>query len=322
MIPSFDIPPIEEPKDCLETALARGAKRSRAVKKPQERRLKALVGETERIKEVRSSLVASLQRLHDSFPSFDRLSEFTRRVFALDLDPGRVKQALGALGGSIRTIETLTRDHLARIRRARTEAEIVTVRTAYLGRVASVVRKLADPLALLSQARGVFRSLPTIDDEQFTVAITGFPNVGKSTLLARLTPAKPEIKPYAFTTTGLNVGSFDYRCNRIQVVDTPGTLDRANQNQVERKASVALRYLARCVVAVIDPTEASYPLAQQRALLAKVKELDKPVIVYLSKTDVADESVVRNLMLEFPDACTSADGVKKRILRFWKEEFA
>lgn len=322
MIPSFQIPPVDEPKTLLDTALSRGAKRTRAIKKPTEQRLKVLVGELERLKEIRASLVGSLQHIHDGFPSFDQLSEFTRQVFALDLDPGRVKQALGALAGSIRTIDALARDHAARMRTCRTEAEIVKVRSACLGRLASVMKKLAGPLAILSQARGIFREMPTVDDELFTVAIAGFPNVGKSTLLAKLTPAKPEIKPYAFTTKGLNVGAFEYRYNKIQVIDTPGTLDRAMPNPIEKKADMTLRYLARCVVYVFDPTEGGYTLAKQRTLYEKTKELDKPLIVYISKTDIADETVVRNLQREFPQACTDAAEVRAAIIDAFKKEFA
>ncbi len=181
-------------------------------------------------------------------------------------------------------------------------------------------KRLGEPLAILKHGRDVFRDLPTVDDELFTVAIAGFPNVGKSTLLSKLTPAKPEIKPYAFTTKGLNAGSFEYRYNRIQVIDTPGTLDRENPNSIEVKAELTLRYLAKCIVYVFDPTEMTYPVEQQRALYKKTLDLDKPVLIYISKTDIAKEDAVAAIKKEFPDALTQPDAVKKGITAAFRED--
>lgn len=320
MIPNFNIPQIDTPAVILDNALARGAKRGRMVKKPKETHMKVMVGELERLKEIRSALVTVLTRLHDSFPSFDHLSEFTRAVFALDLDPGRVKRALAAISGTVGTIETLTREHTTRMRASHTTEAIVAVRSAYIGRISSVAKRLGEPLAILKHGRDVFRDLPTVDDELFTVAIAGFPNVGKSTLLSKLTPAKPEIKPYAFTTKGLNAGSFEYRYNRIQVIDTPGTLDRENPNSIEVKAELTLRYLAKCIVYVFDPTEMTYPIEQQRALYKKTLDLDKPVLVYISKTDIAKEDAIAAIKKEFPDALTQPDAVKKGITAAFRED--
>ena len=45
------------------------------------------------------------------------------------------------------------------------------------------------------------KDYPTIKTSLFTVAICGFPNVGKTTLLSKMTPSEPEISNYSFTTT-------------------------------------------------------------------------------------------------------------------------
>lgn len=50
-----------------------------------------------------------------------------------------------------------------------------------------------------------------------TLILCGFPNVGKSSLMNKLTRADVEVQPYAFTTKALYVGHFDYRYLRWQV---------------------------------------------------------------------------------------------------------
>ena len=68
--------------------------------------------------------------------------------------------------------------------------------------------------------------MPTVDFDAFTVVIAGFPNVGKSTVLRRLTGAKPKVAEYPFTTKGIQIGYLETKWNKIQVIDTPGLLDR------------------------------------------------------------------------------------------------
>lgn len=50
-----------------------------------------------------------------------------------------------------------------------------------------------------------------------TLILCGFPNVGKSSLMNKLTRADVEVQPYAFTTKALYVGHFDYKFLRWQV---------------------------------------------------------------------------------------------------------
>jgi nucleolar GTP-binding protein len=83
------------------------------------------------------------------------------------------------------------------------------------------------------------------------VAIAGFPNVGKSTLLNRLTGATAETNAYAFTTKSLNMGAIEYRHNTIQFIDTPGTLARPEKmNDIERQAYLAMKYAAHLIIYV------------------------------------------------------------------------
>ncbi|MBR9703246.1 GTP-binding protein [Candidatus Woesearchaeota archaeon] len=160
------------------------------------------------------------------------------------------------------------------------------------------------------------KDYPSLDPEQFTIAIAGFPNVGKSTLLSKITTASPEIKNYAFTTKGLNVGVFEYKFSRIQCVDTPGTLARIKENPVERLAILTRQYLARVVIYVYDATE-PYPMKDQERLHKIVKDEGHEMVCYLSKTDILPKDVVSKFKETHPEVLTSPADVKK----FIKEQF-
>ena len=59
--------------------------------------------------------------------------------------------------------------------------------------------------------------LPSIDPATRTILICGYPNVGKSSFMNKVTRADVEVQPYAFTTKSLFVGHTDYNYLRWQV---------------------------------------------------------------------------------------------------------
>ena len=67
------------------------------------------------------------------------------------------------------------------------------------------------------------------------VIIIGTPNSGKSTLLTKLTNAKPEIKPYPFTTKEPEIGVIDYDGIKVQLIEIPAF----TKNFVEREHGTA-----------------------------------------------------------------------------------
>eukprot|EP00965_Chrysotila_dentata_P182478 6025815-Pleurochrysis_carterae.AAC.1 len=72
-------------------------------------------------------------------------------------------------------------------------------------------------LEYLEQVRQHMMRLPAIDPNTRTVIIAGYPNVGKSSFMNRVTRANVDVQPYAFTTKSLYVGHMDYKYLRWQV---------------------------------------------------------------------------------------------------------
>ena len=94
-------------------------------------------------------------------------------------------------------------------------------------RMATIMKRQGQSLQYLEQVRQHLSRLPSIDPNTRTLLVCGYPNVGKSSFLNKITRADVEVQPYAFTTKSLYVGHTDYKYLRWQVVDTPGILDHS-----------------------------------------------------------------------------------------------
>ena len=252
---------------------------------------KAIYIETQHLDVMNKVLQKHLGRLLTEFPRLEQLSAFYRSLCDLRFSSKEYHQKLGQLNWSISKIHNLTGMTINRIHRSKSIKEVIDARQSFYGRASSILNNLAETLQFLEQCRKTLRGFPDIIDGQFTVCICGFPNVGKSTLLKKLTGANPEIANYAFTTKTLNTGYLTQGYATVQLVDTPGTLNREKMNKVEQEADIAIRYCANLLIYIFDLTE-EYPLEQQYALLEYLETLGKPILIYLSKTDLLDKQVI------------------------------
>ena len=164
------------------------------------------------------------------------------------------------------------------------------LKRAALGRMCTLMKRQDDSLKYLEQVRQHMSRLPSIDPTARTLLLCGHPNVGKSSLMNKLTRADVEVQPYAFTTKALYVGHMDHGYLRWQVIDTPGVLDRPleERNTIEMQAITALAHLRACALYLVDVSEqCGFTLAQQADLFHSVKPLfaNKPVMVVANKTD-------------------------------------
>jgi nucleolar GTP-binding protein len=157
-------------------------------------------------------------------------------------------------------------------------------------RLASVAEEVEDDLLALGEARDALRKLPDIRPDEPAIVVAGYPNVGKSTFVNRVTNARNEIASYPFTTRQISVGHVERDHIRHQLVDTPGLLDRPaeERNGIERQAVSALEHLADCVLVFVDASAAcGYPVETQLALRDEIaaRFSDVPVLTVCSKAD-------------------------------------
>lgn len=305
----------------LDNAL-RKAKAARAGTTPKDPVKKKEVIEKEKLKVLSSTLGEQLSRIVKAFPDFDNLPEFYDKLIETSLDKDKLRKSLSTIQWASEKINELLSETLRKMTGAR-EDVVERHKKAYIGRVASVVKRLNPHLDFLEGSRRILLSFPSVKTDTYTVCIAGFPNVGKSTLLSKLTTAKPEIGAYAFTTKTLNIGYFDSRFEKVQVIDSPGTLARFEKmNNIEKQAYLAMKYVADVLVFVFDLTE-PYPLEDQKRLYENIKETGKPVLVYFSKKDILPKAKIDDfLKTETPeDVVESIDELKDKIQKKMRKRF-
>ncbi len=137
------------------------------------------------------------------------------------------------------------------------------------------------------------------------VGLVGLPNAGKSSLLARLSAARPKVGDYPFTTLTPALGVVDEKTYRdaFVVADIPGLISGASQgrglgNRFLRHVARA-RLLALVLDASEDPEGAEGTL---RAELYAAGLAERPVVVVLNKMDIVDEELREYLSEAFPGA--------------------
>ena len=282
-----NIPPIETCDFYLELAFRKAQEKAdlqRQVNK-QEWKEKSKTIELQKIRVIKDILMDLLDKIPKSFPNLDNLSEFYKELFKNSFDMSFLKKSLASTAWAARRVQDFGTLYDQRVKRCREPQKINVFGKEFHGRIASVIRKIKKELAYLEITRKALKDFPDFKEE-FTVCIVGFPNIGKTTILNKITGTKAEVKAYAFTTKRLNIGYFTVGHHKIQVIDTPGSLNRFEKmNPIEKQAFLAIKYCANAIVYIYDLTE-PYPLKDQEKLLKNIRELHKPVLQYVSKTDI------------------------------------
>jgi len=125
------------------------------------------------------------------------------------------------------------------------------------------------------------------------IGLVGAPNAGKSTLLAALTAATPEVGDYPFTTTHPNLGVIELDDERrVVIADLPGLIEGANEGRGLGHAFLRHAERTRVLVAVVDGA-ASDPVGEWRTVAKELGEhdpalLQRPMPMVVTKQDLPD----------------------------------
>ncbi|KAG9235800.1 nucleolar GTP-binding protein-like protein [Amylocarpus encephaloides] len=246
---------------------------------------------TRKVKFTAETFSEKLSLILDGFPRLQDIHPFHKDLLNTLYDADHFRIALGQLSTAKHLIEIVSRDYVRLLKYAQSLFQCKQLKRAALGRMATICRRLKDPLLYLDQVRQHLGRLPSIDPNTRTLLICGYPNVGKSSFLKSVTRADVDVQPYAFTTKSLFVGHFDYKYLRFQAIDTPGILDHPleEMNTIEMQSITAIAHLRSAILYFMDLSEqCGYTVQAQMQLFLSIKPLfaNKLVFIVINKIDV------------------------------------
>jgi len=138
------------------------------------------------------------------------------------------------------------------------------------------------------------------------VGLVGFPNAGKSTLLSRLSAAKPKIADYPFTTMVPNLGIVQYRDYKSFVMaDIPGIIEGAAEGK-----GLGVRFLRHIernsVLLFLIPSDSKDVVKEYDILLNELNKynpelLDKKRLLAITKSDMLDQQMMEEMKNDLPN---------------------
>lgn len=161
---------------------------------------------TRKVKYTAETFTEKIQAILEGFPKLQDIHPFHKDLLNTLYDADHFRIALGQLSTAKHLIETVARDYVRLLKYGQSLFQCKQLKRAGLGRMATICKRLKDPLLYLEQVRQHLGRLPSIDPNTRTLVICGYPNVGKSSFLRNISRADVDVQPYAFTTKSLFVG--------------------------------------------------------------------------------------------------------------------
>jgi GTP-binding protein len=136
--------------------------------------------------------------------------------------------------------------------------------------------------------------------------LVGLPNAGKSSLLARMTAARPKVAGYPFTTIDPNLGTIETDERQLVLADIPGLIEGAHEGAGLGHEFLAHVERCRLLVHVLDlaPLDGSGPVENYATVESELREHGQglellPRIVCLSKADLVEPGAVEAALTEW-----------------------
>jgi len=123
---------------------------------------------------------------------------------------------------------------------------------AHIGKLKAKIARLTAEDEKRRSSKGPTKGFYVKKAGNATVALVGFPSVGKSTLLNQLTGAKSEVGAYHFTTLDVVPGVLEYNHAKIQILDMPGLIKDASRGKGRGREVIAAARSADVILLVVD----------------------------------------------------------------------
>ncbi len=276
--------------------------------------VKAKRRETERVKIAEKVTAGYIESMVKSVPTIDNLHPFYRDLLEILVGIPVAKASLGRLSRTARIIHEAAKVSLLQLKRPRNPAAAGKSRRAFMGRTASLIREAEDDFTVIAELREKMKDLPTADPAMPTIVLAGYPGVGKSTIVGGISSAKPQVRSYPFTTKEIIVGHVKLHNQTLQVVDTPGILDKPleKRGKIEMFAVTALGHLSNIIAFIVDASEGNaYSLGSQKGLMDSIANTlaGKKILVFFNKVDAASPEQLKEAESLFGE-CLRISAVK------------
>lgn len=265
--------------------------RSRYPARARYRRL--YEAEIARLQTVYNILISKTNFIRELVNLLDNLHPFFWDLVEIEYDRTEISAAIRCVSKSRKLASQFWEKYRFLLMGAETPREIKKVGAEARGRIMSTIKRCRRSLEILRSIVIFLSKLPAINPSMPTILVAGAPSTGKSTFVATASRARPKVSPFPFTTKNVHVGHTVIRGISIQVVDTPGLLDRpfTEMNYIERRAMAALRSITGPVVLLIDVSpNPSLELDRQFKIIDNIIKLNKNIYVFINKIDIADDA--------------------------------
>jgi len=125
----------------------------------------------------------------------------------------------------------------------------------HIGRLKAKMARLRDEMEKRRSSGGPGKGYAVRKSGNATVALVGFPSVGKSTLLNKLTDANSDVRAYHFTTLDVIPGIMEYDDAKIQILDLPGLVAGASRGKGKGKEVLSVVRSADLILLIVDMFE-------------------------------------------------------------------
>ena len=318
-----EIPTIATADELIDRALRRASRVEESVRNTDYR---ARLTAVRKIHSVADNIANPLHSYVKVFPSFDTIHPFDRSIIDLTVGVDKLRKALGAADWARKEVLMIGTKYVPKARARKSAENTMKIMSEAYTKMTNVIRQISKHLDFLISARSIFRNLPNVDTEQPLAVFAGAPNVGKSSLIGAISTGKPEVKSYPFTTKGVSLGHIKAKYDIIQVMDTPGLLDRPDldRNDMEKQGIAALDHLEPVIVFLTDLSGTSgYSIDTQKALHTELKNRysDYNWVDVYSKSDLDPEE-----SLDYSDVIsvsvmddTGVDTLKSELIKLFFE---
>ncbi|TGC07317.1 OBG GTPase family GTP-binding protein [Methanolobus halotolerans] len=172
----------------------------------------------------------------------------------------------------------------------------------HIGRLKAKLARLRDDVTKKAAAKGGGEGYSVRKSGDATVTLVGFPSVGKSTLLNKLTDANSEVGAYEFTTLDVIPGVLEYKNATIQLLDVPGLVKGAASGRGRGREVISVVRNCDLVLFLLDVFQPQHhDVLTQELYDAGIRLNQKAPDVVIKRQDRGGVSISSTIDLELPD---------------------